>query len=150
MLFTGEGTQNLSSPSKDRSPHELSEIASFHAHVYYDPDSRAEAEQLRVWIGERFRVTLGRWHDSRVGPHDRAMFQVAFANDVFPALVPWLMLNHGSLSVLVHPNTVNPRRDHTDNSVWIGQPLVVHAEALPDEGVAELPMSPNTIPSRSA
>ncbi len=141
-------TLNLSSdPSKDRSPHSISEIASFHAHVYYDPDSRAEAEQLRVWIGERFSVTLGRWRDVKVGPHDRPMFQIAFANEVFPTLVPWLMLNHGRLSVLIHPNTVSPRQDHTTNAVWIGQPLVVHADGLPDESVAELPLSPNTNPS---
>lgn len=136
--------------SKDRSPDPLSEIASFHAHIYYESGDRAEAEQLRVWIGERFSVTLGRWHDVRVGPHDRPMFQIAFANEVFPALVPWLMLNHGSLSVLIHPNTNNPRRDHTANSMWIGQPLAVHADQLPDDSPAEQPLSPNTFPSVSA
>ena len=36
---------------------------------------------------------------------------VRLCRGVFPALVPWLMLNHGSLSILVHPNTTNPRRD---------------------------------------
>jgi aromatic ring-cleaving dioxygenase len=93
-----------------------------------------------------FAVTLGRWHDVKVGPHDQAMFQVAFAADLFSALVPWLMLNHGNLSVLVHPNTTNPRRDHLVNPLWIGPPLAVHGEKLPEDAAVEQPPSSNTHP----
>jgi 4-carboxymuconolactone decarboxylase len=122
-----------------------SEIASFHAHIYYDPaTTRLEAERLRTWIDERFSVTLGRWHDAKVGPHDQAMFQVAFAANVFPVLVPWLMLNHGRLSILVHPNTTNPRRDHLDDALWIGPPLAVHGEKLPEQAAMEQAPPPNT------
>jgi aromatic ring-cleaving dioxygenase len=128
-------------------PRPTREIASYHAHVYYDPaTTRSEAERLRNWIGQRFSVTLGRWHDAKVGPHDQAMYQVAFAKEVFSELVPWLMLNHGSLSILVHPNTTNPRRDHLADPLWIGTPLAVHGEKLPEQAATEPAPAPNTQP----
>ncbi len=130
-------------------PRSTDEIASYHAHIYYDPAvTRTEAEQLRTWIGERFSVTLGRWHDVQVGPHDQAMYQVAFAREIFPELVPWLMLNHGGLSVLVHPNTSNPRRDHMADPIWIGEALAVHTEKLPEHAEMEQAPAPNTNPVR--
>ena len=33
-------------------PRSVTEIGSYHAHIYYDPATRAVAEKLREWIGE--------------------------------------------------------------------------------------------------
>lgn len=133
-------------------PRPIGQIHSYHAHVYYDPaTSRDAADAVRVQIGERFSVQMGRWHDVLVGPHTRAMYQVAFTPDVFPTLVPWLMLNHGALAVLIHPNTDNPHDDHLAHALWLGETLPVNAERLPHSMAADghdhSPIQPNTTPT---
>ena len=51
-----------------------------------------------------------------------------------------------NLSVLVHPNTTNPRRDHEADPVWIGPALAVHADKLPEHAEMEEEPAPNTNP----
>ena len=38
-------------------------ITGYHAHVYYDAETRPAAERLREGIGAGFQTQLGRWHE---------------------------------------------------------------------------------------
>jgi DOPA 4,5-dioxygenase len=125
----------------------LSRIRSYHAHIYFDPGTRSRAEALREQIAVRFSVQLGRWREAPVGPHSAAMYQVAFAPEVFAAFVPWLMLNRQGLDVLVHPNTGAPRDDHLVHALWLGRPLPLGDSVLPLRSEREDPVVPNTEPT---
>jgi DOPA 4,5-dioxygenase len=102
----------------------------YHAHIYYEAETRPIAERLREAIGNRFGVELGRWRDEPVGPHPAPMYQAAFPAAEFPRIVPWLMLNRGGLSVLVHPETDDAYDDHTIHALWLGAPLPLRVEGL--------------------
>jgi DOPA 4,5-dioxygenase len=58
------------------------------------------------------------------------MYQVAFAVDEFPRLVPWLMLNRGGLDVLVHPLAGSAYDDHTIYAMWLGDKLPLKLDVL--------------------
>jgi len=109
---------------------DLSATQGYHAHIYYDAETRPIAERLREAIGNRFAVELGRWRDEPVGPHPVPMYQAAFPAAEFPRIVPWLMLNRGGLSVLVHPQTEDAYDDHTIHALWLGAPLPLRVEGL--------------------
>lgn len=148
---TSQAASGQSGSSHPATPQPIAAIASYHAHIYYDvAATRGEAEILRRQIAERFAVRVGNWHDKLVGPHTRAMYQIAFAVEVFPKIVPWLMLNHRGLSILVHPNTERPRDDHLIHALWIGDKLPVKGETLDETlGADEEPemLAPNTTPT---
>ena len=130
-------------------PQPLAAIGSFHAHIYFDgPAQRETAMALREQIGERFAVALGRVHDRLVGPHAREMYQVAFDVATFGNFVPWLMLNRQGLTVLVHPNTRDSRRDHLVHALWMGEVLdIVRPEMLGTDDEPELAPPADTVPT---
>ncbi|MDJ0599208.1 MAG: DOPA 4,5-dioxygenase family protein [Crocosphaera sp.] len=110
----------------------LENINGFHAHVYYDTDSKHQALGLREEIEKKFaqKIQLGRCHDKPVGPHPTNSYQIAFSPDYFGLIVPWLMMNRQGLTILVHPKTENDLIDHRDFSMWLGKTLDLNLDVL--------------------
>ena len=109
---------------------DIDSITGYHAHVYYDADSKAAAAELRDAVEARFDVRLGRWHDRPVGPHPSWSYQIAFAPALFAEIVPWLALNRGELTIFLHPETGDVVPDHRDHALWLGDKAELNLDAL--------------------
>ena len=109
---------------------QAADIRGFHAHVYFDAITRQTAERIRDGLAYQLGVNVGAMHERPVGPHAKAMFQVTFTKEQFAAVVPWLMVNRGGLSVFVHPTTDDAVADHDTNPLWMGDPLPLDLELL--------------------
>ncbi|MCU0687867.1 MAG: DOPA 4,5-dioxygenase family protein [Polyangiaceae bacterium] len=134
------------------SPRKYTDIKSYHAHVYFDEDTYEKAARLRTWVIERFSVELGNWNTEPRGPHVTPSFYFGFTNDLLPVLVPWLQLNSLGLTILLHPNTEDPRADHLYYALWVNRSQPVNAYAMSKPGPGEPAVEqiyPNTEPTRN-
>ncbi|TGO33900.1 hypothetical protein BHYA_0222g00100 [Botrytis hyacinthi] len=107
----------------------------FDVHIYHFQKNKEQAKFAReLW--ERTRrefpeLRIYRFWEEPIGPHAVAMFEVnLFTPAQFGAFIPWLVINRGPLSALVHPNTVDEKgelldeeRDHTQRAIWMGEQL---------------------------
>lgn len=92
-----------------------------------NPEQAAFATALWERIRRSFpELRIYRIWDKPIGPHTVAMFEVnIFTPMQFGAFIPWLVINRGPLSALVHPNTGDDERDHTQRATWLGEKMAL-------------------------
>jgi aromatic ring-cleaving dioxygenase len=105
-------------------------IDGYHAHVYYDAETRPRAEQLRETIAATHGVDVRALSDEPIGPHAVPQFRFTFTSAQFDRIVPWLMFNRQGLDVLVHPLTDSSYDDHSRYAVWLGAPVPLKLDTL--------------------
>jgi DOPA 4,5-dioxygenase len=110
-------------------------VSSYDFHIYYhhrDQPSRKEAIVLKNSIVSTFKEELDNdkiilkvlRNEQIRGPHITSFYEVDIEDPlVFVNFLSWIQLNHGSLSVLIHPNSEDTYRDHTINAAWLGDKL---------------------------
>ncbi|KAL1619334.1 hypothetical protein SLS56_010134 [Neofusicoccum ribis] len=107
----------------------------FDVHIYF---YQADASQLKfaTELWERIRrefpeLRIYQLWDKPIGPHVTAMFEVnLFTPEQFGAFIPWLVVNRGPLSALLHPNTGDDLRDHSQRATWLGEQLPLNMGPL--------------------
>ncbi|MBL8170305.1 MAG: DOPA 4,5-dioxygenase family protein [Acidobacteria bacterium] len=120
-----------------KAPRAYTDIKSYHAHFYFDEDTYEKAALVRKWVIERFPVELGNWNLQPRGPHVTPSFYFGFTNDLLPIVVPWLQLNSLGLTILLHPNTDDPRADHLYYTLWVNRSQAVNAYGMPKSATVE-------------
>ena len=134
-----------------KKPRPYTDIKSYHAHFYFDEDTYEKAALVRKWSAERFPVELGNWNLEPRGPHVTPSFYFGFTNDLLPIIVPWLQLNSLGLTILLHPNTDDPRADHLYYTLWVNRSQPVNAYNMRRPGQDGAPpiekIYPNTRPT---
>ncbi len=93
----------------------------YHAHVYWStPDERKHAISFRQEL-KSLDCGLGRVWDQAIGPHPMPMYQVNYCTAIQEPVEK--LLESTGLAVLLHEDTGDDLRDHTEGARWLNQSL---------------------------
>ncbi|CAH6718549.1 hypothetical protein CLIB1444_01S09208 [[Candida] jaroonii] len=119
-------------------------------HIYYyahNQSSLAESNALQQRFlndfsneGEDGSVIVKKLPNEKViGPHPTQFWEVdVLRPEVFIKVISWFQLNHGNLSVLIHPQTGDDILDHTGRAMWLGDKLPLLLDVFDDStGIPE-------------
>jgi len=111
----------------------------YHAHIYYVPETRDVAEQVRYQLGDKMAsgeipqlLFIGQMKDFKAGPHPIPQFEIHYTKAALPAIVSFIVST--GLTALVHPLTDDDVADHTSLAHWIGEPLDLDLTTLDPPG----------------
>lgn len=114
--------------------------APYHAHIYYQPSQRDQAEALRQQFlqmtgpGASSSVLfVGQLREGKAGPHPISQYEIHFLKRELAALLP--VIEGSGLRALVHPLTDDDLADHTSLGHWIGEPLDLDLTTLDPPGM---------------
>lgn len=108
----------------------MTAIEAYHAHVYYDPDRKADAQALCEELRDRFSIAMGRMHDAPVGPHPRGSCQLSVPPEKFGPVIQWLVTHRNGFTIFAHGLSGDEIRDHTDYVIWLGPSETLNLSAL--------------------
>lgn len=111
----------------------------YHAHVYFDDDTRSQAEALHRGLSEKLArgdwpslLFVGSLKQGPAGPHPTSQFEVHFLAAALPAMR--LAIGAAGRTALIHPLTDDDLADHTNLAEWMGTPLELDLSTLDPPG----------------
>ncbi len=95
----------------------------FHAHVYFEPSCLEEAQFWKANADLTGLFPFIKLHEKPVGPHPIGMIECHFIELKYAAVLAWITTFRGVFSVLIHQDTGDDLKDHTECVLWLGEKL---------------------------
>lgn len=104
----------------------------YHAHVYFDTESRATAERVRESLIQDIPQLIyrGQLIPMSIGPHPKPMFELHIPGDYINFAMASIDVLREGLSVLIHPVHDDELRAHTADARWLGARLPINTDIL--------------------
>ena len=97
----------------------------FHVHIYFDPATLKTACLLADRTEQTNLFEFVKLHEQPIGPHPTGMIEGHFGELSNIFVLDWLEANRGSFSVLIHQDTGDDFKDHTDGARWLGKEMAL-------------------------
>jgi aromatic ring-cleaving dioxygenase len=103
-------------------------VTAYHAHLYFEPEQAALAEQVRLAIVQAIPelTYLGSLIPILVGPHPKPMFEIHIPVSILDEAIATIDSLRAGLDVLIHPVHDNDLAAHTVDAKWLGKPLTLN------------------------
>jgi aromatic ring-cleaving dioxygenase len=100
-------------------------MSSFHVHIYFLSNEIDSAQELFDSARVELSPEFFKLHKHPIGPHPSGMIELHFGDADLGQVRDWIRENRRSHSVLLHKDTGDDFRDHTDNAEWFGSAVSI-------------------------
>jgi DOPA 4,5-dioxygenase len=97
-------------------------MALYHAHIYFDLQDLQKVLKLSSSAATQSFFVYNQTYEKPIGPHPLPTLELHFKKSDYEIAVKWLKENHNAFSTLVHFETGDDVRDHSENILWLGKP----------------------------
>ena len=100
-------------------------MKNYHAHVYFPLSEWDKAEEFYSLALSKSEFSFCKIYDRAVGPHPLPMIELHFKENFLESSRTWLEVHRNLFSILIHIDTGDDVKDHSENIEWLGAPLKI-------------------------
>lgn len=95
----------------------------YHAHIYFEANDLNQAYRLFETTKTMNFFTKVKFHEKPVGPHPTGMVELHFTESCYASVESWVKTNCGTLIAMIHQDTRDDLKDHTEHIHWLDKKL---------------------------